>query len=143
MRLTDEWFTALAEDEGGNTIIIGGRDNIEEFRTSGKFKNRIEVTWSYNGNKMPEDEEAKLMESVGDALRAGAEKNKLAILTGIYTGGGKRIWVFYSRHTGAFGEMLNDALAQFELLPITIYSEIDTDWDDYLGTLSLKVDDEE
>ena len=138
MKLTDEWFTALAEDENGSTIIISGRDNIEAFRVSGKFKNRIEVTWTYDGGAMPTDEEAKLMESVEEALRAGAEKNKLAILTGVYTGGGKRIWVFYSRHTGAFGEMLNQALATFELLPITIYSEIDVDWDDYLGALSLK-----
>lgn len=138
MKLTDEWFTALAEDENANTVIISGRDNIAAFRESGKFKNRIEVTWEYEGGAMPSDEEAKLMESVSDALRAGAEKNKLAILTGVYTGGGKRIWVFYSRHTGAFGEMLNQALLSFDLLPITIYSEIDVDWDDYLGTLELK-----
>ena len=138
MKLTDEWFTALAEDENGSTVIISGRDNIEAFRVSGKFKNRIEVTWTYDGGTMPSDEEAKLMESVGDALRAGAEKNKLAILTGVYTGGGKRIWEFYLRHTAAFGEMLNEALSTFELLPITIYSEIDIDWDDYLGTLELK-----
>ena len=41
MKLTDIWFTALAEDEEGKTIIISGRDNIEAFRLSGKFKNRI------------------------------------------------------------------------------------------------------
>lgn len=138
MKLTDEWFTAIAEDDNGRTVIICGRDNIEPFRTSGKFKERIEITWPYSASGMPDEETAKLMEEVGEALRSGAEKDKLAILTGVYTGGGKRVWVYYSRHTGAFGEMLNTALSGFDLLPITIYSEKDPDWDDYAEIFAMR-----
>ncbi|MEG1574074.1 MAG: DUF695 domain-containing protein [Bacteroidales bacterium] len=142
MKLTDEWFTAMAEDDNSATIIICGRDDIDAFRTSGKFKERLEVSWQYAVSGMPTEEVAKQMEEMEELLRKGAEKDKLAILTGIYTGGGKRVWVFYSRHTGAFGEMLNTALSGFELLPITIYSEKDPDWDDYAEISSLRISGE-
>ena len=45
----------------------------------------------------------------------------------IHMGGGERLWVFYTRTTRVFGERLNEALAGFERLPITIYTEIDPD----------------
>ena len=37
-----------------------------------------------------------------------------------------------------FGERLNEALAAFELLPIAIYTEVDTEWDEYLDMLGMK-----
>lgn len=38
MRLSNEWFTALSEDESGNLVTIYGRDELGEFIQSGKFK---------------------------------------------------------------------------------------------------------
>lgn len=144
MRLTDEWFTALSESDGGRIIFVSGRDDIEPFRTSGKFRERVEIYWKYDGDEkgMPRESDAVLMEQVRDTLKAAVEKNKLAILTGVYTGDNERTLVFYTRNIPAFGEMLNEALSPFELLPITIYTEKDPEWEEYIDMYEMKEIDE-
>ena len=140
MRLSDEWFTALSEDESGNLVTIYGRDELTEFIQSGKFKERVEITWKYEGDEkgMPDDALAEQMENVQEALKKAMEKDKLSILTAGYTGAGEKIWVFYTRTVRVFGERLNEALASFELLPISIYTEIDPEWEEYLDMYEMK-----
>lgn len=140
MRLSDEWFTALSENESGNLVTIYGRDELTEFIRSGKFKERVEITWKYEGDEkgMPGDTLAEQMENVQEALKKAMEKDKLSILTAVYTGAGEKIWVFYTRTVRVFGERLNEALASFELLPISIYTEIDPEWEEYLDMYEMK-----
>lgn len=140
MKLSDKWFTALSENEKGDLITIYGREELEGFVTSGKFKERVEVTWKYTPDTkgLPSDNEAELMENVEIALRKVMEKDKLAILSSVYTGGGERIWVFYTRTSRVFGEKLNDALKDFELLPISLYVEIDPEWEEYKDMYGMK-----
>lgn len=144
MRLTDEWFTAIAESQEGNdTIFVSGRIDIDDFRLSGKFRERAEVTWRYEPDSkgMPDESTAELMENVMDVLKRAMEKNKLAILTGVYTGAGERNMIFYTRNIPAFGNTLNDALSSFPLLPLTIYTEKDAEWDEYIEMCQLREDD--
>lgn len=144
MRLSDEWFTAIAESEVGNdTIFVSGRCDIDEFIQSGKFRERAEVTWHYDADAkgMPDEGTATLMEEVLAVLKRAMEKNKLAILTGVYTGAGERNMVFYTRNIPAFGNTLNEALAPFELLPLTIYTEKDPQWCEYNEMCHLRCDD--
>lgn len=146
MKLTDEWFTAIAESEVGNdTIFVSGRIGIDEFRLSGKFRERAEVTWKYDADSkgMPDESTAELMENVMAVLKRAMEKNKLAILTGVYTGAGERNMVFYTRNIPAFGNTLNEALSTFELLPLTIYTEKDAEWDEYAEMCLLREGDVE
>ena len=146
MRLSDCWFTAIAESEtGGKTIFVSGRYDIDSFRLSGKFRERAEVTWHYDANAagMPDDETAKLMEEVMECLKRAMEKNKLSILTGVYTGAGERNMVFYTRNVPAFGNTLNEALKDFDLLPITIYTEKDEEWNEYAEMSLLRTQDSE
>lgn len=141
MKLSDKWFTALSENEDGSYTFISGRSDIDEFINSGKLKERVEVTWTYEKDEkgMPAiDKEAQIMEAVEERLRTALEKDKLAILTGIYTGQGKREWVFITRSTAAFGERLNDALAGLPQLPITIYAEQDPDNEEYKSLLDIR-----
>ena len=113
MRLSNEWFTALSEDEDGHLVTVSGRDELTEFIQSGKFKERVEITWKYEGDEkgMPIDVLAEQMENVQETLRKAMEKDKLSILTAVYTGAGEKIWVFYTRTVRVFGERLNEALA--------------------------------
>ena len=144
MRLTDQWFTAIAESqEGSDTIFVSGRIGIDEFRLSGKFRERAEVTWRYEPDSkgMPDESTAEQMESVMEVLKRAMEKNKLAILTGVYTGAGERNMIFYTRNIPAFGTTLNEALSSFPLLPLTIYTEKDAEWDEYAEMCQLKEDD--
>jgi hypothetical protein len=78
------------------------------------------------------------MESVEISLQKIMEKDKLGIMTSIYTGGGEKIWVFYVRNVRVFGERLNEALVNFEPLPISIYTEYDPDWEEYLDMYEMK-----
>ena len=72
------------------------------------------------------------------------KKDPVAILTGIYTGDNERNWIFYTLSTHIFGRKINEALAQFELLPITIYCENDPDWNEYQEMKELsEIDAEE
>lgn len=87
---------------------------------------------------MPSEALAEKMEEVQEVLRKAMEKDKLSILTGVYTGGGERIWVYYTRTVRVFGERLNEALAPFEMLPISIYTEVDPEWEEYLDMYEMK-----
>lgn len=147
MKLTDNWFTALAENLDGTYTFISGRSGIDEFIASGKFKERIEITWRFSTpdeKGLPtDDQEAELMEEVEEKLRIAMEKNKLAILTGVYTGQGSRQWIYITRNTAAFGEMLNKTLQTYpQKLPIEIYAEKDPDNKEYKELLELKQEED-
>jgi len=141
MQLTDNWFTALSENEDGTYTFISGRTNIDEFVNSRKLRERLEIIWTYaadNRGLPANDEEAQLMEEVGDKLREAMEKDKLAIVTGIYTGQGKRETNFICRNIAAFGERLNNTLAEYPQLPIVVNAYDDPDNEEYKELLDLK-----
>lgn len=141
MVLTDNWFTALSENEDGTITFISGRTNIDEFVKSRKLRERLEIVWNYKADEkgLPADDaEAQLMEEVGDKLRAAMEKDKLAIVTGVYTGQGKRETNFICRNIAAFGERLNQTLSTYPQLPIVVNAYDDPDNEEYQGLLELK-----
>ncbi|KGN73863.1 hypothetical protein HQ47_06375 [Porphyromonas macacae] len=140
MRLSDKWFTSLSEDENQAMIYITGRTDIEQFRDSGKFPIRAEIKWSYQADSqgMPHGEEANLMAQAEESVRKVMEKDKLAILTGIYTGGGNKYWIYYMRNLEAFGKRLNEALEPMPPLPIEIECSKDPDWDEYTDMLEME-----
>lgn len=140
MVLRDNWFSAAAEADNGAPIFINGRIDIDEFRNSGKFPERVEVYWAYVPyyNHLPSEEEGKQMEEVLDLLKRAMEKDKLAILTGVYTGNDERTMVFYTRSARVWGERLNDVLSELPLLPIEIYVEKDVEWNEYAEMLEAQ-----
>ena len=121
-KIGDEWWTTPTESENGNRIIVTGRRGVENAIASGKFNDRIEITWKYDSDKngMPDFKTSSLMEAVTDALNAAFKKDQAAILTGIYT-----------RNLKKFQYILNDALHDMEVLPLTFYAENDPDWEEY------------
>ena len=128
-----DWWTSPTEASDGRLVMVTGRRDIDTFRNNPRFNIRVEVTWRYESDStgMPDEPTAKLMEDVQDALQAEFIKDPVAVLTGIYTGAGERNWVFYTLSTHIFGRKLNESLAPFDLLPITIYAENDPDWAEY------------
>lgn len=133
LKITKEWWTAPAEGEKGELILVTGRKDIDNVIETGLFNDRVEVTWKYEPEKngMPDYKTSSLMEAVQDALEAVFDKDPVAILTGIYTGAGERNWIFYTRSVNIFGKKINEALEPFELLPISIYVEKDPKWNEY------------
>lgn len=130
---TERYWSFPAESESGKTIIVTGRDDVDKFRDSGKYIYRIDVSWKYNAfpDGMPEDEDAKLMEEVTNALTDALKKDKVAVLTGIYTGDGSRDWVFYTKNLKIFSIVFNKALEELPTIPLVIEAEEDSDWEEY------------
>lgn len=133
MKYTDKWWSYPAESESGKTIIVTGRDKIDEFRKSGKYIYRIDVTWAYNSRAdgMPDDDDAKLMEEVTDALLEAFKKDRVAVMTGIYTGDGKRDWVLYTKNLKIFSIVFNKALEDLPTVPFVIEASEDASWEEY------------
>lgn len=139
MKAPDEWWTAPTEAEDGNTVIVTGRDGMQPFIDSGKYTDRIEITWRYepDATGMPDDATARLMEEADEALRAAFAKEQGCILTGIYTGDGRRDWIVYTKNPRIFNSVLNRALAPLPILPLELYAEKDPEWAEYLEMRSL------
>jgi len=131
--MKDRWWSSPTEADSGRTVIVTGRDYMDEIIAKGKFTYRVTVSWEYSSlpSGMPEDSDARLMEKATDALMAEFKKDKVAYMTGIYTGDGRRDWVFYTHNLNIFGRVLNRALAPLEQMPLLIEAESDPDWEEY------------
>lgn len=129
----EDWWTSPAESESGELIMVTGRRNMECVMNEGKFKYRAEIIWSYEGDKMgmPDIKTSTLMEEVQDALQKEFIKDPVAYLTGIYTGANERDWVFYTLSTNIFQKKINEALMQFDILPLKFKVVEDPLWDEY------------
>lgn len=133
MAYTEKWWSYPAEAESGRRIIVTGRDLVDRERESGKYIYRINVYWDYDAlpDGMPSDEDADMMEKVTDALLLAFKKDPAAVMTGIYTGDGRRDWVFYTPSLRIFNNVFNRALQDLPLIPIVIEAEEDPDWEEY------------
>lgn len=132
MKYTDKWWTYPAEGDSGRTVMVTGRDLVDDYRQSGKYIYRIDVTWEYDSlpDGMPSDGDAALMEEVTDALADAFKKDRVAVMTGIYTGDGRRDWVFYTKSLKIFSIVFNKALEQLPLIPFLIEAEEDAGWEE-------------
>lgn len=131
--MKERWWTAPTESESGATVLVTGRDYMDDIISGGKYIYRVTVGWEYNRlpNGMPEDAEARMMEQATDALQAAFKKDKVAYMTGIYTGDGRRDWVFYTRNLNIFNKVFNAALSSLDTMPLLIEAEEDRNWDEY------------
>lgn len=128
-----EWWSAPAIGDKGGTVIVTGRKDVERFRAKGRMGIRVEITWRYSPlpDGMPDCETSELMEQTQEAMMQTFDRDPVAVLTGIFTGDGERTWVFYTVSTHIFGRKLNECLAGLPLLPLEIYCENDSRWEQY------------
>ena len=133
LRISNDWWTAPAEGENGNLILVTGRRAMDNVIESGLYRYRVEVTWRYDGDDkaLPFYADSKVMEEVTDALNDSFDRDPVAVLTGIYTGDGERNWVFYTRSLPIFQRKFNEIMAPFPALPLEFEAEEDPDWQEY------------
>lgn len=131
--MKERWYTAPATAENGRTVMITGRDYMDDVRAAGKHHFLVRVGWNYNAlpDGMPEEADARLMEQATDALMAAFKRDKVAYLTGIYTGDGRRDWIFYTKNLAIFGTVFNRALEDVDQMPLEIEALDDPDWEEY------------
>ncbi len=133
MKFPDKWWTSPAESEAGKTVIITGRDGLEKVQASGKYIYRLDGSWDYEpeASGMPSDADARIMEEATDALLKVFDKNTAAVMTGIYTGDGRRDWIFYCLNLKVFSSSFNNALADLPAMPLEISATEDPEWEEY------------
>ncbi len=134
MAYSEEWVSFPADADSGRTVIVTLREEIDSFRDSGKFIYRIDVHWDYSAKPdgMPDDEGARVLEEATDSLLAAFKKGPVGVMTGIYTGDGRRDWVFYTRSLPIFQKVFNRGLESIDrTLPLLIEAEEDADWEEY------------
>lgn len=130
---TEKWWSYPAEGEDGKTIIVTGRDDIDKWMKPGKFPVRVTVSWDYTPlpDGMPSDADAELMDEATTALLREFGKDKSAVMTGIYTGCGRRDWIFYTHSLNIFGKVFNRALADVAQMPLSFDAADDPAWEEY------------
>ncbi|MDE6098819.1 MAG: DUF695 domain-containing protein [Muribaculaceae bacterium] len=134
MSKESEWWTSPTESEDGRLIMVTGRRDISRFISNPRFHIRVEISWIYDDSPdggMPSDDISAIMEQATDSLNEVLDKDPVAVMTGIYTGAGRRDWVFYTLSTNIFTKKLNQALSELPLLPLQIYAENDPRWAEY------------
>ncbi len=141
LKISNEWWTAPAESEDGQLILVTGRSGLDQVKATGVFVYRVEVNWAYtpDGKGMPDFPTSKLMEQVTEAMEAEFSRDPVAVNTGIYTGAGERNWVFYTRSLHIFQRKINTILQPFETLPLTFHAEEDPDWEEYAEMCQCEV----
>lgn len=130
-----KWWTYPCEAENGRTIIVSGQDGLDRQRLSGKYVYRLDVSLAYpeKENGLPDDAGAGMLENITDAFRESLSQDKVAVMTGIYTGDGRRDWVFYTRNLRIFNSFFNRAMSGLPLVPFEIEAEEDPGWEEYLA----------
>lgn len=133
LKIKDDWWTAPAEAENGRLVMVSGRYGAEAARDTGKYDVRVTLAWDYaaGADGMPDEAVSKLMEEADEAMKREFAKDPIGVMTGIYTGDGRREWVFYTRSLPIFGRVLNRALAELPQLPLDISAESDPEWLEY------------
>mgnify|MGYP000129758940 CR=1 FL=1 len=131
--MKERWWTAPAEADDGRTVIVTGRDYLDSIIEGGKYRFLVRVGWNYEcgAGGMPSEADARQMEAATDALHAAFNKDKVAYMTGIYTGDGRRDWIFYTKNLAIFGKVFNRALEPLDQMPLEIEAEEDADWEEY------------
>lgn len=132
--MNERWWSSPLEGEKGKTVIVTGRDNLDKVIESGKYPYLIRVSWKYNAlpDGFPDEADAELMGRVNDALEAVFSKNNAAYIVAIFTGEGRRDWLFYTKNLELFGKVFNRALEGVEeTVPFEIEAQEDADWEEY------------
>lgn len=139
MDFKGDWWTAPAEGDNGNTVMVTGRKDVAKFRDNPCMRIRVEVDWPYGNPGMPSDADAHIMETATENLAQEFDRDPVAVMTGIFTGDGHRTWVFYTASINIFNKKLNKALAPLPVLPLHITAENDPDWEAYSEMSTFEV----
>jgi hypothetical protein len=135
-----DWFVSTSQ-LAGKEIITRGRRNLDAVYSSKRFGERIEISWSYPGDKagMPSPEQDRRMLDIAFELADALEKADIAYLTATYTGRDLFIMVFYTASVERFADVLHEVLGKYEQLPLEIGRVADPDWEDYFDMLNLNI----
>ncbi|WP_132055690.1 DUF695 domain-containing protein [Pseudocnuella soli] len=140
----DLWSVAEGENDG-TPFLLRFRPHLNDFIETKKYNKKLTIALPYisdNDSLMPTDEETELFSNIEDALVDVLENDVQAVLTFVYTGQNQKEWHWYSTDINETGKRLNDALSNFDRLPLELTAEDDPDWNEYNSVLEGADDSE-
>jgi len=140
----DRWL-GLEGEHDDLPFLLRVRPQLQPFLDTGDYPHHLTVRWPYdsdNNEGMPSDETLELLEEVEDTLQEAFEHDLQCILAFVYTGHHHHEWHFYTRDVAETGERLNEALGEFDELPLELSAEEDPEWSDYKGVMEGASDEE-
>jgi hypothetical protein len=133
----DTWSNSEGENEG-IPFLIRFRPHLQKFEQSKKFNYRVLIEWNYNSkskSQMPDDIEINSMRKFENSLVKHLENDLQAVLSFVYTGGGRREWNWYSQDINLTQDRLDKVLSTLGPLPVKIMSFDEPNWDEYNDVL--------
>ncbi|AMM50219.1 hypothetical protein TH61_02185 [Rufibacter sp. DG15C] len=145
--LTEEDTWTMAEGESSGTpFFLRFRPHLQDFVNTQQYTKRLIILWNYTSEDdylFPTPEDADVMADVEEKLIEKLEEEAQTVLAFVYTGQDRREWHWYTTDVAAAQEQLNEALHQFDQLPLELTVEEDADWDQYLSILESMEDAED
>ena len=128
-RLEDIWFGAEGEEDG-RPLIFRGRQYLPSGIVEPSYPTRVSITWPYEPegeSGMPDEETAEAQYEMENALE-GLDSGGYSYLMLVVLGNGRKEWHWYVSDVDAWGERLNELLAERPVFPIRIEKCHEPDW---------------
>jgi hypothetical protein len=137
----DVWSAGEGENEG-TPFILRYRPHLQDFIATEKYTKRLTIIWQYESDDellLPNDEDIDLMQEVENALVDSLENDLQCVLAYVYVGQNQKEWHWYSSDIKVTGLRLNEALDEFDQLPIELSSDDDPNWEEYKAVLEAGI----
>lgn len=131
--MEDNWQSIPATAHNGHTVIVSTDPSLVNVRNAGKHHFRVEVSLDYEAlpDGMPTDESAELLDTITEAFKKTLVKDKAVVLSELFTGDGRRDWIFRTTSLFIFQKVFNRALEPLPLYPFLIEAEDDPEWQSF------------
>lgn len=126
------WFNYKFVDDEGNTVFLRGKDGIDDLIDSGKFKERLEIAYRFDGNeetKLPNEETLERVDHLESKLEKEFAKDGNSHIALSFTGKNRRVWYVYTSDVHSAVIAINMA-ANVET-QLDIIHDTDESWEFY------------
>jgi hypothetical protein len=125
----DVWATATGED-GGLPVVFRYRQNRPFAMGATPYPSALRVLWEFDAsvrNGMPSPDTNELQVVFEDAL-APIGEGETGFLMLVFTGNGRKEWLYYVTDPGVWLDRLNALLVGHQPYPLQIEDWPDDDW---------------
>ena len=119
----NDWV--VLEFEDGKRLRL--RRFLESHSQSGAYKFRVEFFFNRTG----ENSEINIINDVETKLQSAMESDMTALLAAITEEDSQFVYTWYTKNIDEFGARLNSVLSSFPVLPISLFSMDDPEWEAY------------
>lgn len=119
-------------DDDGHTVIVRGKDNIEDLVASGKYSQRLEIVLEYEGiaeSGLPDDTMMNELDILEYQLELQLKRGTKSILALSFTGAHRRVWYVYTEDVRSAIFSINVAFEPE--VDLQILHEPDENWSFY------------